>query len=112
MLVIALFALILWLIFFPAKKKAAVAVISVNGQEFRRIALDSVAGPYELPLDCQPPLALMIERGCVYVLWAECPDKLCIRAGKLRKNGDTAVCLPAGVVVRLEAGEWLDAFTY
>lgn len=34
-----------------------------------------------------------------------CPDKVCIRTGTLTRAGQTAVCLPNRVIVRLRGGE-------
>ncbi|MBQ8731759.1 MAG: NusG domain II-containing protein [Oscillospiraceae bacterium] len=33
---------------------------------------------------------------------SDCPDRLCVQKGRLSLAGDVAVCLPNGVVLRLE----------
>lgn len=46
-------------------------------------------------------LTVQAENGRVRVSDAGCPDKLCVKAGWLSSPGQTAVCVPAGVVVRV-----------
>ncbi len=41
----------------------------------------------------------VIENGCVYMKDATCPDKLCIKQGKLSDSSKTIVCLPNKVVI-------------
>ena len=41
-----------------------------------------------------------------------CPDKTCVRAGILTQAGQSAVCLPGRVVLRLEGAGAADAETY
>lgn len=41
-----------------------------------------------------------------------CPDKLCVNCGKLTRAGETAICLPARVTLRLSGGNGIDAATY
>lgn len=83
----------------------ATAVIYVDGEIYQSIELEKVEESYELALPCSPEAILFIERGCISFKTAECPDKLCVGTGKLTHRGDTAACLPAGVVVTIENGE-------
>ncbi len=46
-------------------------------------------------------ITVLIDEGCVSVSDASCPDHLCISTGKIRRAGETIVCLPAGVSVSL-----------
>jgi len=50
------------------------------------------------------------EKG-VRVLDSPCPYKLCIKSGSIRRSGETLVCLPNRVVVRItgDEGEEIDA---
>ncbi len=48
------------------------------------------------------PVTIAAENGAVWFLHSECPDRLCVRFGKLSKTGETAVCLPARVAVTVE----------
>lgn len=93
---------------------SATAVIHIDGEIFETIELEKVEEGYELALPCSPEATLYIEKGCVSFKEAHCPDKLCVSTGKLRHKGDTAACLPAGVVVTIENGEEseIDALVY
>lgn len=83
----------------------ATAVIHINGEIYQSIELEKVEESYELLLPCSPAATLYVEKGCISFKNAGCPDKLCVGTGKLTHRGDTAACLPAGVVVTIENGE-------
>jgi hypothetical protein len=36
---------------------------------------------------------------------ADCPDKLCVKQRSIAKEGETIVCLPHRVVVKISGGE-------
>lgn len=46
-----------------------------------------------------------IENGSVYVSDADCPDKLCVKQGKIGKSGGTIVCLPNKLTVEVKEGK-------
>ena len=52
---------------------------------------------------------ILIEDGKVSMIDADCPDKLCIKQGKITDNSKDIVCLPNGVVIRVEKNSELDA---
>lgn len=65
---------------------------------------------YTLPLDTDAvhtvsandhELSLLIENNAVSVTSHTCPDGLCAAMGKISKPGETIVCLPARVAVRI-----------
>ena len=85
--------------------KSATAVIYVDGEVYQKIELEKAETPYEIELPCKPKATLLIEKGAISFCEAECSDKVCVNTGKLTKRGDTAACLPAGVVVTVENGE-------
>ncbi len=49
--------------------------------------------------------------GGVRVVDSPCPYKLCIKSGSIRRSGQTLICLPNRVVVRIpgDGGESVDA---
>lgn len=51
---------------------------------------------------------LVIRDGEAYISEAECPDKICVRHGNISKSGESIVCLPNRVVVKI-AGEAAEA---
>lgn len=58
-------------------------------------------------------LTVCIENGKVYVSSADCPDKICVASGKISKVGQTVVCAPAKISLRIVGGNGgeLDAVT-
>lgn len=76
------------------------------------IAADGDA--YTLPLDTDTvhiirsnghELTLMIENSSARITESTCPDGLCAAMGTVEKSGETVVCLPARVVIRVLGGE-------
>lgn len=45
-----------------------------------------------------------ISEYAVQVLDSDCPNRLCVRAGRISRPGQVLVCLPNRVVVRLVGG--------
>ncbi len=39
--------------------------------------------------------------GSIYFKDSDCPDRICINAGKLKQYPDTAACLPNGVIIKI-----------
>lgn len=44
---------------------------------------------------------IVIENGQIYMKEANCPDGLCIKQGEISKDGQSIICLPHKLVVRL-----------
>ncbi len=89
-----------------------VAVVEQDGQEV-----------YRLPLGEETAVEVFWEDGCnvvsvdgrgVWISYADCPDRICVRQGKIFGGGQSIVCLPHRLVVYLEGAageETLDAMT-
>ncbi len=65
-------------------KKDGKIIATYPLSENRKVEIESENG-YNL---------LVIENGEAYIEEASCPDKLCMRQGKVNRNGETLVCLP------------------
>lgn len=48
---------------------------------------------------------LAVSDGWAWMSEADCPDKLCMHQGKIRKNGQWVICLPNRVAFTIEGGE-------
>lgn len=46
-----------------------------------------------------------IEGGCVSMIYADCPDKACERSGSIQNPGESIVCLPNGVILKITGGD-------
>lgn len=83
------------------KSGAPVAVIEQNGQEVRRVELSSIPQPETLVLDGEISVTVLLEPGQVSIVHSDCPDQICVNTGVLTRPGQSAVCLPARVAVRI-----------
>jgi hypothetical protein len=75
------------------------AEILVDGQLRARISLDhpgvtSVEGRLG-------PVELVVEAGTIRVADAPCPHKVCVRMGRKSRAGETIVCVPSRLLVRI-----------
>ncbi len=84
-------------------------VVTVKGTEYGRYTLREnrrveIIGPMGTNY-------LRIEDGIAWMEEAVCPDRYCIKQGKVSKGGQQIICLPNGIVVELVGGdeEGLDA---
>ena len=84
---------------------ALTAVVSVDGVAAERLALEEAertiqAGGYTL--------RLRLTETEVWVESSDCPTQDCVHTGHISRSGQSIVCLPARVIVRLEGGETVD----
>lgn len=89
---------------FSPSDKSLVAVITVNGEEVRRIDLSSAEDEI-ITLDTSPTVTLEIKDGRIRFIDSLCPDSTCENSGFLDSHGDTAACVPAGTVVTIQGSE-------
>ena len=80
---------------------APVAVIEQDGKEVRRVELDSITQPETLVLEGEISVTVLLEPGQVSIIHSDCPDQICVNTGILTQPGQSAVCLPARVSVRI-----------
>ncbi len=106
LIVLSLSALV---VFGLCKKSGQSVSVLVDGKEM-----------YSLPLnkDSQTEIkskngsnTLVIQNGCAYITDASCPDKICQKHQKISRSGETIVCLPNRVTVRVtsQTANGLDA---
>ncbi len=95
------------------KSGAPVAVIEQDGKEIRRVELSSIPQPETLVLDGEISVTILLEPGQVSIIHSDCPDQICVNTGTLTRPGQSAVCLPARVSVRIvgENNSGIDGMT-
>lgn len=101
-LVPLLLAAALWLFLRP-HGSGEVAVVTIDGEEYGRYALSD---------DCTVSIEsegggtnlLVIADGAAQITQANCGDHTCIRTGSISQTGQSIICLPHKVVVRIEGG--------
>ena len=66
-----------------------------------------------IELNDEYPVKIEAQYGKIRFSHSDCPDKLCIAAGWLSHQGDTAICLPAKVILKIERNRQLiDSVSY
>lgn len=50
-------------------------------------------------------LSVHIQGGAVYVTDATCPDRVCVNSGRIGRDGEVIVCVPAMVTVEIVSEE-------
>ncbi len=100
---ILLLAGVLYLMFRPGGSGAWV-VVTLDGREVARWTLEE---DLTVPLGDEDYNILRISGGATAVVEANCGDNTCVRMGKISREGESIVCLPHRLVIRIEGGEEL-----
>lgn len=99
-LIIVMILSLSFLLFLPSffPKAQLTAVISQNGEIIHTVNLSSADKEYIIETGgCK----IKIEQGAVSFVASTCPDKLCVKCGKLTQPGQTMACVPNKVVVAI-----------
>ena len=81
------------------------AEITVEGELYRRIELTGHKGKETIEINTPGGRNLiLVEDESICVLEADCPDKICVKTGKLEQAGDTAACLPHKLLIEVKEG--------
>ncbi|MCL2017074.1 MAG: NusG domain II-containing protein [Defluviitaleaceae bacterium] len=59
----------------------------------------------QFSLDAAPTVIFEIRNGEIAFVMSDCPDQICIHSGFLGRPGQTAACLPNGVIMFIVAGQ-------
>ncbi|MEG1641570.1 MAG: NusG domain II-containing protein [Synergistaceae bacterium] len=82
-----------------------VAYISQNGKIIKRINMENFGIQEKRTMTINGPYGtniITMKKGQIAVTYADCPDKDCIRRGWLSHNGDSAVCLPNRLSIKVK----------
>ena len=88
------------LIFAMIKKDGELANIYCNGSLIKSINLSKVEESYTI--DVEGHNTVLVEKGQISMLKADCPDKLCVKQGKIKSADYPIVCLPNKIIIRIE----------
>ena len=80
-----------------SRDAGSIVTVEINGEPFASYPLGE-DGRYELSGGKN---VLVIENGRAYMESADCPDKVCVRTGKISRVGEQIVCLPNRTLVRI-----------
>lgn len=103
LLSIVLVAALVLVVFHFLKTDGATVTVTKNGEKYATYPLMQDA---EIKLSGdQGHATLIIEDGQAYIKDASCSDKLCIKQGKINKNGETIICLPNKLVITVNSDD-------
>ena len=97
-LVLLIAALSVFIVMKSFSRDGSYVIVRVDGEETCRYLL-SEDGEYSLNGGSN---LLVINDGKAYVSYADCPDKVCVRTGKISLSGERIVCLPNRVEIFVE----------
>ena len=95
--------LLLWALYAPASKSASVLVAEVNGEVVFRCALP--CGEGHLTHTVRSGLytnTIEIDGSRAHIVEANCPDQVCVHSGWIETPGQSIVCVPARLILRIE----------
>ena len=95
-----------WMVWGGQSESATLtAVVSVDGVETERLALKEADGTERTIHADGYTLHIRLTETEVWVESSDCPTQDCVHTGHISRSGQSVVCLPARVIVRLEGGE-------
>lgn len=110
---ILLFVITAGIVFYYAffQKAGNQVEITVDGEYYRTYDLDKEE-TFDIAAGEDTTNTLTIKDGSAQMIWADCPDKLCMHQKAISKSGETIVCLPNKVVAEVmgEDNQEFDSF--
>ena len=103
---IIIFILLISALFFSfsfSKTDKLVCVIREDGEIIHSYNLDDIDDELIITLDNKERVTVKITDEYAQIIQSTCSDKICERTGRIKKAGQSIVCLPAGVSVTLES---------
>lgn len=94
----------------------ALRLMRKNGTTVRILADGELYATYDLNQDRDIPITIHGKEGNTLqiadhkakMIWADCPDQLCVHQKAISGQGETIVCLPNKIVVEIAEGEDAD----
>lgn len=83
------------------KETGSVAIVTVDGEEYGRYALNQEE---RIVLDTDWGHNVLVVSGeGIYMEEADCPDQICVHQGEISMELETIVCLPHRIVVEIQS---------
>ncbi len=87
----------------------AVAIIYLEGKEHSRIYLADTENEHIINIG---NVCIRAYNGEIQVISSDCPDKVCVNAGAVSKNGSVIACVPNRIVIAVKKdGDHIDGVT-
>ena len=100
-ILLAAFGIWGWMMFAPQPETKKIEIVR-DGKLIETIALP--AADNVIVLDEDASIQLELKDNQIRFLETDCPDKICVRTGFIGKVGQSAVCLPNRIVVKITGG--------
>lgn len=100
--IILISCLSLFLIF-TQKTTGMLAEVSVYGEVLHTFDLDTLTEPLEFRIDNKKGglNTIRVEKGRIGIIYANCPDQLCVKRGFISNSLFPNVCLPNGLAIEI-----------
>jgi hypothetical protein len=79
-----------------------IAIIKQNNKVIKSINLSKVLKSEEIKVTGTYTDVILIEKGRIRFIEADCPDKVCVKTGWLTRNGEMAACLPNRTIIEIK----------
>lgn len=97
--------------FFPAKVETVQAVITAQGKPVRKISLTEGAKSSFVVQGRVGSTTVEIDGARIRMLEAPCAGQVCVKEGWIGRPGQTIVCIPGEILIRIEGAAPVDAVT-
>jgi len=79
------------------------AVIEVNGQHYEKLSLNEDT-KFKINFPDNKYIELTVENEEIWISeeTVDCPEKICVKTGKISRPGESIVCLPNKTVIYIE----------
>jgi hypothetical protein len=82
-----------------------IAEIKQDGKVIRTIDLDKIDTAEEIKITYKDGYNIIrIETGRIRIVDADCPDKLCVKTGWITESGQSVICLPHKLIIKIQGG--------
>ena len=98
-------------ILLSGSSKGGTVVVKVDGETVKELPLNENA-TFEITGSGGGSNILVVQDGSAWMEEANCPDKLCVKMGKISRTGQSIVCLPHKVVIEIAGAGSPDVDVY
>ncbi len=102
--IIAILALVgvVWLALTLATSEGTVAIVTVTQGTSQHVQIIPLSTDNTIHVDANLPTTLHVEDGTIRFINSQCPDHTCESFGQISREGEWALCAPAGVLVSIQ----------
>lgn len=90
-----------FVIFAYPTQGAPTAEIIKNGKVIQKIKLNEVKKRMEIRDNDKYHVLIAVENGKIHFEESDCPDQVCVQTGWISRPGQSAACVPAGILIKI-----------